>query len=241
MGLFSETAEEMAMKTYDDGYKEGYKEGLSEGSKGEEKNYMNITVDLSKETLNRLVKICDEEDIGIIEYVEKLIEKAIKPVEAVCSYGHCSCDENEQEPQEESDVEDIPEYTNVTYHKEAIKGFDLSGEEAKPVIHVLYNIEVGNRKLKVHPYAMHEEDMSDEYLPKWVSAQYWVTGANDKTCNVHFDINPADAKLMHNERVLNVLEEIAIDIARLCTNDAPLMKPIAYISSKLVMYAIHAQ
>ena len=70
MGLFSETAEEMAMKTYDDGYSEGYKEGhkdgLSEGSKGVEKKYMNITVDLSKETLNRLVKICDEEDIGII-------------------------------------------------------------------------------------------------------------------------------------------------------------------------------
>lgn len=89
MGLFSETAEEMAMKSYDDEYKEGYKDGLSEGSKGEKKKYMNITVDLSKETLNRLVKICDEEDIGIIEYVEKLIEKAIKPVEAVCSYGHC--------------------------------------------------------------------------------------------------------------------------------------------------------
>lgn len=77
MGLFSETAEEMAMKTYDDGYGEGYKEGLSEGSKGEKKKYMNITVDLNKKTLDRLVKICDEEDIGIIEYVEKLIEKAI--------------------------------------------------------------------------------------------------------------------------------------------------------------------
>lgn len=245
MGLFSETAEEMAMKTYSDGYTEGYKEGLSEGSKGVEKNYMNITVDLSRDTLNRLVKICDEEDIGIIEYVERLIEDAIKPVEYGCSCGHCGCDESEEEPQEESDIEsdvgDIPEYTNVTYHKDVVKGFDLSGEEAKPVMHVLYNIEVGNRKLKVQPYMMHEEDMSDEYLPKWVSAQYWVTGANDKTCNVHFDINPADAKLMHNERVLNVLEEIAIDIARLYTNDAPLMKPIAYISSKLVMYAIHAQ
>lgn len=238
MGLFSETAEEMAMKTYDDGYKEGYKEGLSEGSKGEKKKYMNITVDLSKETLNRLVKICDEEDIGIIEYVERLIEKAIKPVEPVCSYGHCSCEENEQE---ESGVIDIPEYTNVTYHKDTVKGFDLSGEEAKPVMHVIYDIEVGKRKLKVQPYAMHEEDMSDEYLPKWVSAQYWVTGSNDKTCNVHFDINPDDARLIHNERVLTVLEKIAIDIARLYLNDAPLMKPIAYVSSKLVMYAIHAQ
>ena len=238
MGIFSETAEEMAMKTYDDGYKEGYEEGFYEGSKGVEKNYMNITVDLSKETLNRLVKICDEEDIGIIEYVEKLIEKAIKPVEAVCSYGHCSC---EEESQEEPDVEDIPEYTLVTYHKDVVKGFDLSGEEAKPVMHVIYDIEVGKRKLKIHPYAMHEEDMSDEYLPKWVSAQYWVTGSNDKTCNVHFDINPDDTKLIHNERVLTVLEKIAIDIARLYLNDAPLMKPIAYVSSKLVMYAIHAQ
>lgn len=240
MGLFSETAEEMAMKTYDDGYKEGYKEGLSEGSKGEEKKYMNITVDLSKETLNRLVKICDEEDIGIIEYVEKLIEKAIKPVEAVCSCRHCSCEENEQEEQE-PDVEDIPEYTLVTYHKDVVKGFDLTGEEAKPVMHVIYDIEVGKRKLKIHPYAMHEEDMSDEYLPKWVSAQYWVTGSNDKTCNVHFDINPDDARLIHNERVLTRLEEIAIDIARIYLNDAPLMKPISYISSKLVMYTIHAQ
>ena len=240
MGLFSETAEEMAMKTYDDGYKEGYKEGLSEGSKGVEKKYTNITVDLSKETLNRLVKICDEEDIGIIEYVEKLIEKAIKPVEAVCSYGHCGCEENEQEEQE-PDVEDIPEYTLVTYHKDVVKGFDLTGEEAKPVMHVIYDIEVGKRKLKIHPYAMHEEDMSDEYLPKWVSAQYWVTGSNDKTCNVHFDINPDDARLIHNERVLTVLEKIAIDIARIYLNDAPLMKPIAYVSSKLVMYAIHAQ
>ena len=231
MGLFSETAEEMAMKTYDDGYKEGYKEGLSEGSKGEEKKYMNITVDLSKETLNRLVKICDEEDIGIVEYVEKLIEKAIKPVEAVCSCGHCSCEENEQEEQE-SGVIDIPEYTLVTYHKDVVKGFDLTGEEAKPVMHVIYDIEVGKRKLKVQPYAMHEEDMSD---------QYWVTGSNDKTCNVHFDINPDDARLIHNERVLTVLEKIAIDIARLYLNDAPLMKPIAYVSSKLVMYAIHAQ
>lgn len=245
MGLFSETAEEMAMKSYDDGYTEGYKEGrkdgLSEGSKGEKKNYMNITVDLSKETLNRLVKICDEEDIGIIEYVEKLIEKAIKPVEAVCSCGHCGCEENEQEEQEEPDVEDIPEYTLVTYHKDVVKGFDLTGEEAKPVMHVIYDIEVGKRNLKIYPYAMHEEDMSDEYLPKWVSAQYWVTGSNDKTCNVHFDINPDDARLIHNERVLTVLEKIAIDIARLYLNDAPLMKPIAYVSSKLVMYAIHAQ
>lgn len=241
MGLFSETAEEMAMKTYDDGYKEGYKDGLSEGSKGEKQKYMNITVDLSKETLNRLVKICDEEDIGIIEYVERLIEKAIKPVEPVCSCGHCSCDENEQEPQEESDVEDIPEYTLVTYHKDVVKGFDLTGEEAKPVMHVIYDIEVGKRKLKIHPYTMHEEDMSDEYLPKWVSAQYWVISSHDKTCNVHFDINPDDARLIHNERVLTVLEKIAIDIARLYLNDAPLMKPIAYISSKLVMYAIHAQ
>lgn len=244
MGLFSETAEEMAMKTYDDGYTEGYKEGrkegLSEGSKGVEKNYMNITVDLSKETLNRLVKICDEEDIGIIEYVERLIEKAIKPVEPVCSCGHCSCEENEQEEQE-SDVEDIPEYTLVTYHKDTVKGFDLTGEEAKPVMHVIYDIEVGKRKLKIHPYTMHEEDMSDEYLPKWVSAQYWVTGSNDKTCNVHFDINPDDARLIHNERVLAVLEKIAIEIARIYLNDAPLMKPIAYISSKLAMYAIHAQ
>ena len=238
MGLFSETAEEMAMKTYDDGYKEGYEEGFYEGSKGVEKNYMNITVDLSKETLNRLVKICDEEDIGIIEYVERLIEKAIKPVEAVCSYGHCSC---EEESQEEPDVEDIPEYTLVTYHKDVVKGFDLTGEEAKPVMHIIYDIEVGKRKLKVQPYAMHEEDMSDEYLPKWVSAQYWVIGSSDKTCNVHFDINPDDARLIHNERVLAVLEKIAIDIARLYLNDAPLMKPIAYVSSKLVMYAIHAQ
>ena len=238
MGIFSETAEEMAMKSYDDGYTEGYKEGLSEGSKGVEKNYMNITVDLSKETLNRLVKICDEEDIGIIEYVERLIEKAIKPVEAVCSCGHCDC---EEETQEESGVVDIPEYTNVTYHKDVVKGFDLTGEETKPVIHVIYDIEVGKRKLKVQPYAMHEEDMSDEYLPKWVSAQYWVTGSNDKTCNVHFDINPDDARLIHNERVLTVLEKIAIDIARIYLNDAPLMKPIAYISSKLAMYSIHAQ
>lgn len=240
MGIFSETAEEMAMKSYDDGYTEGYKEGLSEGSKGEKKKYMNITVDLSKETLNRLVKICDEEDIGIIEYVERLIEKAIKPVEPVCSCGHCSCEENEQEEQE-SDVEDIPEYTLVTYHKDVVKGFDLTGEEAKPVMHIIYDIEVGKRKLKVQPYAMHEEDMSDEYLPKWVSAQYWVIGSNDKTCNVHFDINPDDARLIHNERVLTVLEKIAIDIARLYLNDALLMKPIAYVSSKLVMYAIHAQ
>ena len=238
MGLFSETAEEMAMKTYDDGYKEGYKEGLSEGSKGEEKKYTNITVDLSRDTLNRLVKLCDEEDIGIIEYVERLIEKAIKPVEPVCSCRHCDC---EEETQEESDVEDIPEYTNVTYHKDVVKGFDLTGEEAKPVMHIIYDIEVGKRKLKVQPYAMHEEDMSDEYLPKWVSAQYWVIGSNDKTCNVHFDINPDDARLIHNERVLTVLEKIAIDIARLYLNDAPLMKPIAYVSSKLVMYAIHAQ
>lgn len=241
MGLFSETAEEMAMKTYDDGYGEGYKEGLSEGSKGEKKKYMNITVDLNKKTLDRLVKICDEEDIGIIEYVERLIEKAIKPNES-CSCGHCSCEEKEQEEQElEPDVEDIPEYTLVTYHKDVVKGFDLTGEEAKPVMHIIYDIEVGKRKLKVQPYAMHEEDMSDEYLPKWVSAQYWVIGSNDKTCNVHFDINPDDARLMHNERVLTVLEKIAIDIARLYLNDAPLMKPLAYVSSKLVMYAIHAQ
>lgn len=239
--ILSKLPDESQVESYHEGYAEGYEEGFYEGSKGEEKNYMNITVDLSKETLNRLVKLCDEEDIGIVEYVERLIEKAIKPVEAVCSYGHCSCDENEQEPQEESDVEDIPEYTLVTYHKDVVKGFDLTGEEAKPVMHVIYDIEVGKRKLKVQPYAMHEEDMSDEYLPKWVSAQYWVTGSNDKTCNVHFDINPDDAKLMHNERVLTVLEKIAIDIARLYLNDAPLMKPIAYVSSKLVMYAIHAQ
>lgn len=239
--ILSKLPDESQVESYHEGYAEGYEEGFYEGSKGVEKNYMNITVDLSKETLNRLVKICDEEDIGIIEYVEKLIEKAIKPVEAVCSCGHCSCDENEQEPQEESDVEDIPEYTLVTYHKDVVKGFDLSGEEAKPVMHIIYDIEVGKRKLKIHPYAMHEEDMSDEYLPKWVSAQYWVTGSNDKTCNVHFDINPDDARLIHNERVLTVLEKIAIDIARLYLNDAPLMKPIAYVSSKLVMYAIHAQ
>ena len=239
--ILSKLPDESQVESYHEGYAEGYEEGFYEGSKGVEKNYMNITVDLSKETLNRLVKICDEEDIGMIEYVEKLIEKAIKPVEAVCSCGHCSCDENEQEPQEESDVEDIPEYTLVTYHKDVVKGFDLTGEEAKPVMHVIYDIEVGKRKLKVQPYAMHEEDMSDEYLPKWVSAQYWVTGSNDKTCNVYFDINPDDARLIHNERVLTVLEKIAIDIARLYLNDAPLMKPIAYVSSKLVMYAIHAQ
>lgn len=239
--ILSKLPDESQVESYHEGYAEGYEEGFYEGSKGEEKNYMNITVDLSKETLNRLVKICDEEDIGIIEYVEKLIEKAIKPVEAVCSCGHCSCDENEQELQEESGVEDIPEYTLVTYHKDVVKGFDLTGEEAKPVMHVIYDIEVGKRKLKIHPYAMHEEDMIDEYLPKWVSAQYWVTGSNDKTCNVHFDINPDDARLIHNERVLTVLEKIAIDIARIYLNDAPLMKPIAYISSKLVMYAIHAQ
>ena len=238
--ILSKLPDESQVESYHEGYAEGYEEGFYEGSKGDEKNYMNITVDLSKETLNRLVKICDEEDIGIIEYVERLIEKAIKPVEPVCSYGHCSCEENEQEEQEK-DVEDIPEYTNVTYHKDTVKGFDLSGEEAKPVMHVIYDIEVGKRKLKIHPYAMHEEDMSDEYLPKWVSAQYWVTGSNDKTCNVHFDINPDDARLIHNERVLTVLEKIAIDIARLYLNDAPFMKPIAYVSSKLVMYAIHAQ
>lgn len=236
--ILSKLPDESQVELYHEGYVEGYEEGFYEGSKGEEKNYMNITVDLSKETLNRLVKICDEEDIGIVEYVERLIEKAINPVEAVCSCGHCSC---EEESQEEPDVIDIPEYTNVTYHKDVVKGFDLTEEEAKPVMHVIYDIEVGKRKLKIHPYAMHEEDMSDEYLPKWVSAQYWVTGSNDKTCNVHFDINPDDARLIHNERVLTVLEEIAIDIARLYLNDAPLMKPIAYVSSKLVMYAIHAQ
>ncbi len=239
--ILSNLPEEHELESYYQGYNEGYEEGFLVGSKGVEKNYMNITVDLSRDTLNRLVKLCDEEDIGIVEYVERLIEKAIKPVEEVCSCEHCGCDESEDDPQEESDIVDIPEYTNVTYHKDVVKGFDLSGEEAKPVMHVIYDIEVGKRTLKVQPYAMHEEDMSDEYLPKWVSAQYWVSGANDKTCNVHFDINPADAKLMHNERVLNVLEKIAIDIARLYTNDAPLMKPIAYISSKLVMYAIHAQ
>lgn len=239
--ILSKLPDESQVESYHEGYAEGYEEGFYEGSKGEEKNYMNITVDLSKETLNRLVKICDEEDIGIIEYVERLIEKAIKPVEAVCSCGHCSCEENEQQEQEESDVEDIPEYTNVTYHKDVVKGFDLTGEEAKPVMHVIYDIEVGKRKLKIHPYTMHGEDMSDEYLPKWVSAQYWVIGSNDKTCNVHFDINPDDARLIHNERVLTVLEKIAIDIARLYLNDAPLMKPIVYVSSKLVMYAIHAQ
>ena len=239
--ILSKLPDESQVESYHEGYAEGYEEGFYEGSKGEEKNYMNITVDLSKETLNRLVKLCDEEDIGIVEYVERLIEKAIKPVEAVCSCGHCSCEENEQESQEELDVEDIPEYTNVTYHKDVVKGFDLTGEEAKPVMHVIYDIEVGKRKLKIHPYAMHEEDMSDEYLPKWVSAQYWVTGSNDKTCNVHFDINPDDARLIHNERVLTVLEKIAIDIARLYLKDVPLMKPIAYVSSKLVMYAIHAQ
>lgn len=65
MGLFSETAEEYAMKTYSDGYTEGYKEGVRETKLN--------SVELNHQLMSRFLEICNNDKSKVNECVNSIL------------------------------------------------------------------------------------------------------------------------------------------------------------------------
>ena len=65
MGLFSETAEEYAMKTYSDGYTEGYKEGVRETKINR--------VELNHHLMSRLLSRCNNSEDDVKNFVNSVL------------------------------------------------------------------------------------------------------------------------------------------------------------------------
>ena len=75
MGLFSETSEEYAMKTYAEGYTEGYKEGVRETKINR--------VELNHRLMSRLLSRCNNNEDDVKNFVNSILMTYLDTVDGL--------------------------------------------------------------------------------------------------------------------------------------------------------------
>lgn len=155
-------------------------------NKRKERSYMNLNIEIDKETLLKLVEICDEKNVGIVEFIENTIKDLVNPKEEVeCENGACSIPVKE----------DLMEHVNYHHSFSIVDGVKL--EDEKKVKYNVFTI-IGNGATKEHKYKVIPHEMHDpgEKFPSWVTAMYWNSDESETYYEMRFKMNPNQLGLL---------------------------------------------
>lgn len=156
-----------------------------ETNKRKEKSYMNLNIEIDKETLLKLVEICDEKNVGIVEFIENTIKDLVSPKEEGCKDGACTIPVKE----------DLMERVNYHHSFEIVNGVKLKDE--KKVNYNVFTI-IGEGATKEYKYKVIPHEMHDpkEEFPSWVTAMYWNSGESETYYEMRFKMNPNQLGLL---------------------------------------------
>ena len=154
-------------------------------NKRKERSYMNLNIEIDKETLLKLVEICDEKNVGIVEFIENTIKDLVNPKEEECKDGVCDIPVKV----------DLMEHVNYHHAFEIIDGVKLKDE--KKVKYKIFTI-IGNGATKEHKYKVIPHEMHDpgEKFPSWVTAMYWNSDESETYYEMRFKMNPNQLGLL---------------------------------------------
>lgn len=156
-------------------------------NKRKEKSYMNLNIEIDKETLLKLVEICDEKNVGIVEFIENTVKDLVNPKEEdlECKDGVCAIPVKE----------DIDEQINYHHSFSIVDGVKL--EDEKKVKYNVFTI-IGKGATKEYKYKVIPHEMHDpgEKFPSWVTAMYWNSDESETDYEMRFKMNPNQLGLL---------------------------------------------
>ena len=146
---------------------------------------MNLNIEIDKETLLKLVEICDDKNVGIVEFIENTIKDLVSPKEEECKDEVC----------------DIPVKVDLMEHVDYHHSFSIVDgvklEDEKKVKYNVFTI-IGNGATKEHKYKVIPHEMHDpgEKFPSWVTAMYWNSDESETDYEMRFKMNPNQLGLL---------------------------------------------
>lgn len=154
-------------------------------NKRKEKSYMNLNIEIDKETLLKLVEICDDKNVGIVEFIENTVKDLVSPKEEECKDGVCDIPVKL----------DLMEHVNYHHAFEIIDGVKLKDE--KKVKYKIFTI-IGKGAIKEYKYRVIPHEMHDprEEFPSWVTAMYWNSDESETDYEMIFKMNPNQLGLL---------------------------------------------
>nr|DAU58881.1 MAG TPA: Proline dehydrogenase/DNA Complex, Proline, Utilization, DNA, DNA [Caudoviricetes sp.] len=168
-------------------------------NKRKERSYMNLNIEIDKETLLKLVEICDEKNVGIVEFIENTIKDLVNPKEEVeCENGACSIPVKE----------DLMEHVNYHHSFSIVDGVKL--EDEKKVKYNVFTI-IGNGATKEYNYKVIPHEMHDpgEKFPSWVTAMYWNSDESETYYEMRFKMNPNQLGLLADPGFIAEIKNIS--------------------------------
>jgi hypothetical protein len=167
-------------------------------NKRKEKSYMNLNIEIDKETLLKLVEICDEKNVGIVEFIENTVKDLVSPKEEECKDGVCDIPVKV----------DIMEHVNYHHAFEIIDGVKLKDE--KKVKYKIFTI-IGKGATKEYKYKVIPHEMHDpgEKFPSWVTAMYWNSDESETDYEMRFKMNPNQLRLLKDPGFIAEIKNIS--------------------------------
>lgn len=192
-------------------------------NKRKERNYMNLNIEIDKETLLKLVEICDDKNVGIVEFIENTIKDLVSPKEeeTECKDGACTIPVKE----------DLMEHVNYHHSFEIVDGVKLKDE--KKVKYKIFTI-IGNGATKEYKYRVipHEMHNLGEKFPSWVTAMYWNSDESETYYEMRFKMNPNQLGLLADPGFVAEIKNISDKIV--ATSDCELA-----LSKKPIKTSVH--
>ena len=167
-------------------------------NKRKERSYMNLNIEIDKETLLKLVEICDEKNVGIVEFIENTVKDLVSPKEEECKDGVCDIPVKV----------DLMEHVNYHHAFEIIDGVKLKDE--KKVKYKIFTI-IGKGATKEYKYRVIPHEMHDprEEFPSWVTAMYWNSDESETDYEMRFKVNPSQLRLLSDPGFVAEIKNIS--------------------------------
>lgn len=167
-------------------------------NKRKEKSYMNLNIEIDKETLLKLVEICDEKNVGIVEFIENTIKDLVNPKEDECKDEVCDIPVKV----------DLMEHVDYHHAFEIIDGVKLKDE--KKVKYKIFTI-IGKGATKEYKYRVipHEMHNPEDKFPSWVTAMYWNSCESETYYEMRFKVNPSQLILLSDPGFIAEIKNIS--------------------------------
>lgn len=167
-------------------------------NKRKEKSYMNLNIEIDKETLLKLVEICDDKNVGIVEFIENTVKDLVSPKEEECKDGVCDIPVKV----------DLMEHVDYHHAFEIIDGVKLKDE--KKVKYKIFTI-IGKGATKEYKYRVIPHEMHDpgEKFPSWVTAMYWNSDESETYYEMRFKMNPNQLGLLKDPGFVAEIKNIS--------------------------------
>lgn len=159
---------------------------------------MNLNIEIDKETLLKLVEICDEKNVGIVEFIENTVKDLVSPKEEECKDGACTIPAKV----------DLMEHVNYHHSFEIVDGVKLKDE--KKVKYNVFTI-IGEGATKEYKYKVIPHEMHDpgEKFPSWVTAMYWNSDESETDYEMRFKMNPNQLRLLKDPGFVAEIKNIS--------------------------------